>query len=226
MIMLERSNNNCYIRISEKMFEIRNWEMIFARSKLFSFSQFSLITDNRKTMKILNQRLYTVSAALEFAHTSWSKYLCTCCKLEYAINRLQLQRTPVPVVKDNYHNKTGKMICSCFSTRHSQPTLALFVEYVNAEVLWERGTLFLCLLLYNILCTAGAQSAWQFLQLLIFYTETAGSPLCAIFAPTWEPIPRPTDRHKLPPPKAKQLYFSSYVACCTENCFSCNECKH
>ncbi len=155
MIMLERSNNNCYIRISEKMFEIRNWEMIFARSKLFSFSQFNLIwkhshchtsiLDNRKTMKILNQRLCTVSAALESARTSWSKYLCTCCKLEYAINRLQLQRTPVPVVIDDCHSKTGKMLCSCFSTRHSQSTLALFIEYTPSP--WERDILFPCLLL-------------------------------------------------------------------------------
>ncbi len=60
---------------------------------------------------------------------------------------------------------------------------------------WERGTLYLCFLLYNILCRAGAQSPWQFLQLLMLYTKTAGSPLCAIFATTWEPIPRPTDRH-------------------------------
>ncbi len=212
------------------MSDIRNWKRSFAKSKLFSLSHFHLIWINSrclltdKTMKILNQRLCTVSAALESARTSWSKYLCTCCKLEYAINRLQLQRTPVPVVTDNCHKKQGRCSAAVF---HLDILSRLYLCSSSRSLSpRERGTLFLCLLLYNILCRAGAQSPWQFLQLLIFYIETAGTPLCAIFAPTWEPIPRPTDRHKLPPPKAKQLYFSSYVACCTEDCSLCNECKH
>ncbi len=113
MITMERSINNYDIRISERTFDIRNWKNSCVQSKVFTLSHFNLIwihsrciiTDNRKTMKILNWRLCSFSAALECARKSWSKYLCTCCKLEYAINRLQLQRTPMPVVKDNCHNK-------------------------------------------------------------------------------------------------------------------------